>query len=151
MSYADLTTDVLPRIPAVQALRDAEEDGLPATQPSLTQAGSLLAQVEAEIDMHLRARGIETPVTDDEAAAFILPIAAVGAGAAILFAAFPHSEGIGGSGGAGAELRGQYADMLKAIDDGLMDHDMGTDAGACTVSHGFHSWHHPLGCDDWRR
>lgn len=143
MSYADLTDDVLPRIPQVQALRDAEdESGLPVTQPSATQAASLLAQVEAEIDGHLRRRGVTTPVTDTEGIATLMPIAAVGAAAAILFAAFPQSEGISGEGGAATRLQERYVAMLADIDAGLLDND--TDAGGWAVSHGFGTWTHPL-------
>ena len=144
MSYADLTNDVLPRIPAVSALRDeGGPGGLPATQPTRSQAAALLAQVEAEIDGRLRRRqaGITVPVEDPDAIALLLPIAAIGTAAAVLRAAFPQKEGIGGEGGAASELQAQYERMLAAIDEGLLDH---LDSGTPNVSHGFKVWRHQL-------
>lgn len=143
MSYADLTTDVLPRIPQVAALRDADdESGLPATQPTATQAASLLAQVEAEVDGRLRRRGITTPVTDSGAVSILMPIVAVGTAAAVLFAAFPHQEGISGEGGAATRLQERYVAMLEDIDNGLLDNDAEPDEPAVTC--GFGAWTHPL-------
>jgi hypothetical protein len=148
MSYCDLDTDVLALIPKVQALRDAEPGGLPVTQPTRSQAESLRAQVEAEIDGHLRRRGVALPVTDLEALSTLLPIAAAGTAAAVMRAAFPQDEGVGGAGGAATKLEDKYQGMLAALDAGLLDAD--TTSEGCNVSHGFRRWHHPL-ADEMRR
>ena len=66
---------------------------------------------------------------------------AIGTAAAVLRAAFPQKEGIGGEGGAASELQAQYERMLAAIDEGLLDH---LDSGTPNVSHGFKVWRHPL-------
>lgn len=125
MAYCTYEADVWPRSSKFTA-RDAE-GGLEATSPSRTQCDALIDQVAAEIDGRLRMRGITTPVADPEGVAMLLPINAIGAAAAILRSAFPQKEGIGGDGGAAAELHEEYKDWLARIDAGLLDRDAAKD------------------------
>lgn len=128
-TYASLT-EVQNLIPMVGTLADA-----PATVPSLTQATAIVAAIDAEVNMHLRARGVTTPVTDTEGAASLKTTCIWGAAASILKAMFPSDGGVGGDDGSAGFYEAKYQAALAVIDGGGLSPDS-TDSGN-SVAHGF--------------
>jgi len=132
------------------SLRDAAT-GPPvvtATEPTLTQAGQLVTQTSAEIDMHLRGQGYEVPATDSDALAALKAVAMNGAAARIAKARWPNDTGPGGEGGVAAALRDDYRAGLAFIDSGGLGLDSTADTAALTVSHGFAEWTPPIENDE---
>lgn len=134
MAYCTYATDVQSIVPQFVAST--------TSTPTSTQCASIIGQIDAKIDAVLRARGVTTPVTDTDALAILKVVSATGAGAAILRAAFPFKEGIGGEGGAATALQAEFDAWLKRLEGGLLDSD--AKPSASSVAHGFHHWHHPL-------
>lgn len=138
MDYCALS-DVYPLMSAVGELRDAPvaPDVTPATQLTETAAASLITQVSAEIDGHLRAKGYVLPVADYEALVFLTSVAASGTAARILRSLFPASEGVSGDAGAASAHEKTYQAGLALIDKGGLAADMSR--SGMSIAHG---WEH---------
>lgn len=109
--------DVSPLISAIGELGDE-------TQLTQAGAGTLITQVSAEIDGHLRARGYVIPVTDTEALATLRATGMSGSAARILRSLFPSATGVSGDAGAAAAHEKAYERGLDLIDDGGLAADM---------------------------
>jgi hypothetical protein len=127
MSYATLD-DVSPLISAIGELGDE-------TQLTQAGAGTLITQVSAEIDGHLRAKAYALPVEDDEAIATLLAICMSGSAGRILRSLFPAASGVSGDAGAAAAHEKVYADGLALIDRGGLSADMVS--SGMSFAHGF--------------
>lgn len=110
-----------------------------ATTPTETQATALLAAVVAEIDMHLRGQGYETPATDTEALASLKTICMNGTAAKIAKAKWPADTGPGGDRGLASLLRDDYAAGLAFIDAGGLAPDSDLEDTGSSFSHGMPS------------
>lgn len=116
--YAALT-DVYPLIPTLGLLSDS-----PATTPTATQGESIVVDIIAEVDAHLRAKGYTTPVTIAAALTSLKTIVVYGSAAAILRAAFPVADGMGGDNGSAAYFESKYQSGLTFIDTGGLSPDL---------------------------
>lgn len=134
MSYCSVT-DALALLGDV-TLRDAST-GVAASTPSLTQAQALVAQVTAEIDMHLRGCGYALPITDSEALASLQAIAMNGVAARIAKAKWPTDAGPGGEGGVAHALRDDYRRGLAFIDGGGLAGDISSESASGVVAYAF--------------
>lgn len=139
MSEYCTLAEVYPLISKLGTLRDAAAGppAVTATVPSATQAGAICAQVSAEIDGHLRAKGYALPVTGTEALAFLGSVAMNGAAYRILKSAFPAASGVSGDGGAFESLRADYLAGVALIDSGGLGADLVAASGRSRASHGF--------------
>lgn len=144
MDYCALS-DVYPLMSAVGELRDApvEPDATPATQLTASAAASLITQVSAEIDGHLRAKGYTLPVVDYEALVFLTSVAASGTAARILRSLFPASEGVSGDAGAASAHEKTYQAGLALIDKGGLAADMSR--SGMSIAHGWEHCQHEHG------